>query len=645
MNEGTRSWRRVVAKVAINDVVGAISMTIMWALMWGPATLVPLLVLAIVRLLGSQLALRHVFVPLRTWPVLRELSDAELLALDRTLTRAPLHFAGLHLASWALMFAVAVAVLHSGMLPVADRVEVVMAGVLLLALLFGAGGTVIAVLRDAMLDPRAAIGGELALRGLETRRKPTTFVNQSIALNVPYTLSIFYGMVALGGWLWMSSDYRRSAAEQQARALTGIELVRRGEELPAGSMLVDELPDALALAAGGTGITSTIDAGEREALAAAPLGDGRWVVARAPLFDHTLVLLLFALLAPAAIAVPLVLANRSMLQAIASQLLVVSDAARLVLEAGQLRSIERFRSPDNDEVGRLLRDFNGFLDVLQELSDASRVVAAGNLTLRLERPGDLHDAFRGMLAQLRDAVGRIRQTSLELGSAAVEIQAVTSENERALSEQARTLERITQTVSLLANAAREVDDAAAQVRADADSTLANSDATIAAITELDSETGTIDELLGTIRDVAARSDLLALNGALEATRAGESGRGFMLVAAEMRRLAEQVSGIAGDVGERVGDINRAGATTVDRTRSGRALAERTTAAGRQISVLTETQRADTERLFESIKSFAHALGETSRAISQTRKAATGLRSLALELQRLTAGFELEPRSG
>src|SRR5690606_16131120 len=96
------------------------------------------------------------------------------------------------------------------------------------------------------------------------------------------------------------------------------------------------------------------------------------------------------------------------------------------------------------------------------------------------------------------------------------------------------------------------------VLGDAEQAVATTDDTAAQITALRRHTASIGELLQTIGEIANRSDLLALNGSLEATRAGEAGRGFSLVATEMRRLAERVTGTVEDVRGRVEQIEVSG---------------------------------------------------------------------------------------
>ena len=121
---------------------------------------------------------------------------------------------------------------------------------------------------------------------------------------------------------------------------------------------------------------------------------------------------------------------------------------------------------------------------------------------------------------------------------------------------------------------------AREVLTNAEAAAATNDALSDATAALESATGRIGELLESIHEIADRSDLLALNGALEATRAGEAGRGFALVATEMRRLAERVGGTIMSVRARVGEIETACRATVDATERSRRLAKDTADARR-----------------------------------------------------------------
>jgi methyl-accepting chemotaxis protein len=311
-----------------------------------------------------------------------------------------------------------------------------------------------------------------------------------------------------------------------------------------------------------------------------------------------------------------------------------------VLGGGQISGTARFAPPHNDEVGMLVRDFNEMLDVFEELANAAHSVSKGDLTIVLERPGDLHDAFRGMLVQLQQMVGQLRATAIKQASAAADLQAVVSEQEQMLAQQSRSANEIAATVDVLASTAQEIAGTARGVLQNAEQTLHSSATMVTKIAELGAQTKSIEELLAVIREIADRSDLLALNGALEATRAGDAGRGFALVAGEMRRLAERVTRTVVDVRGRLTNIDHARADTELATRAGREIAEHTATAAREISALTAAQGDDTRRASDAMIDVAKQVIATATTTSQTRAAAGQLELHAAELERLTRQFEI-----
>ena len=99
----------------------------------------------------------------------------------------------------------------------------------------------------------------------------------------------------------------------------------------------------------------------------------------------------------------------------------------------------------------------------------------------------------------------------------------------------------------LLDSAGNIADSARGVFDNAQKTRQTTDGMSGHVQTLFKHTARIAELLEVIRDIADRSDLLALNASLEATRAGDAGRAFALVAAEMRRLAERITASVVDV--------------------------------------------------------------------------------------------------
>jgi methyl-accepting chemotaxis protein len=310
-------------------------------------------------------------------------------------------------------------------------------------------------------------------------------------------------------------------------------------------------------------------------------------------------------------------------------------------EVGKLDEVAAIAVVHNDETGQLATKFNDLLETFRDLSAAAGALARGDLEIRLEGEGDVATSFRQMIGSLGQIVRQIHETSVLLAAAATEIYAASQEQEAAAASQSTAMVEIRQTMESLFEAAAHVSESVRGVLSNAERTLETTDRMVLRIGDLTNHAGRIGEILETIRDISDRSDLLALNGALEASRAGEAGRGFGLVAGEMRRLAERVMTSVHDVRSLVGDIRASGSSTMMATEDSKKLAASTTDAARQITLVTQQQRSGTEQVLQSVREIAETLTQSVAAMAQTRSSAEQLKSQADKLSTLVRAFRIE----
>jgi methyl-accepting chemotaxis protein len=190
--------------------------------------------------------------------------------------------------------------------------------------------------------------------------------------------------------------------------------------------------------------------------------------------------------------------------------------------------------------------------------------------------------------------------------------------EAASQQQAAGIEETRRTMDMMLGAAQQIADSSRAVLGNAERTVKGNRSVAHRIEELNTHAEKVAEILATIMQVADRTDLLALNAALEGTKAGEAGRGFTLVAGEMRRLAESVMESVAGIRRLLNDVRGASLSAVQAGREGIALSEETTRSAGEIALVTQQQRQATEQVGRNMDDMASAVGNT---MSNTRRTA------------------------
>ncbi|MFZ5468353.1 MAG: methyl-accepting chemotaxis protein [Myxococcota bacterium] len=297
--------------------------------------------------------------------------------------------------------------------------------------------------------------------------------------------------------------------------------------------------------------------------------------------------------------------------------------------------------------------------------------------------GPLLEGFGKVIETLRTFVREINEAALRLSSSANEVLAASTQHESSSTEQAAAIHETTATMEELKHASAQIAENAGAVARVAEETLgaarsgrgaigefieamqkirADGVAVAESIAKLSKRVERIGTVVEVIDEIADRSDLLALNAALEGSRAGEAGKGFSIVAAEMRRLAENVFGSTKEIKNLITEIREATAAAAgaadasqSATEAGEKLGsvaatavegilagvQETSDAARVINLATQQQRTATEQVVASMAEIEEVTRQTTSASKQATGAAAELTQLAGRLAELIKRFKAD----
>jgi len=328
-----------------------------------------------------------------------------------------------------------------------------------------------------------------------------------------------------------------------------------------------------------------------------------------------------------------------------------------------------------------------FVTRLNRVSAAMGRVADGDLSTKIQvfakdEIGDLGRAINRTLESMHDMVTSIRDTSAQVASAATqlyatsdqiatgaeEVAAQASTVATASQEMTSTSSEIAKNCLLAVESSKQAGDSAESGAAVVQETVAEMGRIAERVKEsaqtvesLGARSDQIGEIVGTIEDIADQTNLLALNAAIEAARAGEQGRGFAVVADEVRALAERTTKATKEIGamiraiqvetksavasmeEGVREVEKG---TVDAAKSGQALQEILEQANsvtmqiNQIATAAEEQTATTNEITSNIQQITEVVHDTANGSQESATAANQLSRHAEELQEMVNKFKL-----
>jgi methyl-accepting chemotaxis protein WspA len=385
---------------------------------------------------------------------------------------------------------------------------------------------------------------------------------------------------------------------------------------------------------------------------------------------------------PLAIAL-LVLVGALIARNIARPLGLIATAAERIAAGDP--EVELPAGERGDEVGRLTSSFRRMSAVLAEVSKVNTRIAQGDLTVevRPQSPADkFGSAHHEMIEKLSQLVGSVQRAGLQVNTSATEIAATSKQQQATANEIAATTTEIGATSREIAATSKElvrtvgdvnrVAEETAQLAGDGQAGLGRMESTMRGIMDasasitgklsvLNEKATNINAVVTTITKVADQTNLLSLNAAIEAEKAGEYGLGFAVVATEIRRLADQTAVATCDIEQMVKEMQSAVAAGVmgmdkfsEEVRRGvdevRQVGAQLAGIIQQVQSLAprfeavnegmQSQSTGAQQITEALSQLSEAAQQTAESLRSSSEAIEHLNESARELQGGVARFRL-----
>ncbi|GAA5173845.1 HAMP domain-containing methyl-accepting chemotaxis protein [Niveibacterium umoris] len=300
-----------------------------------------------------------------------------------------------------------------------------------------------------------------------------------------------------------------------------------------------------------------------------------------------------------------------------------------------------------------------YFAIVEQITDFSKGahrMAGGDLTTRIaDRTrdemsqlvrsfNDMADSFASLIRKTRESADRVTQASQEMARSSSEISVASQQEADAASSMAASVEQMTVGITHISTSAEEAGSVAteaghlskegeavvvrlvSEVRGVADAVNQAS----AVVEELGRHSDEISKIVGVIKEVADQTNLLALNAAIEAARAGEQGRGFAVVADEVRKLAERTAKSTQEITAMIEIIQRGTRSAVDSMKTGVERVEQGVGLTEEAGASMQAIQRGSEKVTDAVTDISSALREQSAAATELAQRVEQIAQMAEE---------------